>query len=1106
MITRFSLYGLIVQCIFLSTMLASPGIAQIQSIKEVKIDLKIQDKSLETVLKMIESKTDFKFVYSAADLDLNKRISINSRKSSVSDVLLEISRQANLKFRQVNENISVQVLDDALNTPVIETIIEMEQSQTITGRVTTSDDPGGLPGVNVILKGTAQGTVTDINGNYSIEVPGPQAVLVFSSVGYLTEEEVVGGRSVINMVLAADITSLEEIVVVGYGVQSRKNLTSAVSSIGPEELNRGAISDVGQLLQGKVPGLNITRSGDPNRNAAIILRGASTLRAGAQSPLFVIDGVIGGDISLIAPDDIVSIDVLKDAAATAIYGNRAANGVIMVSTRRAEKGQMQMTYSGYVGVDRVSNQLEMMDANQLRNFLQRNNQNLAPQDDLGANTNWQNEVQRASAISQNHNISLGGGTDKTLYSASLNYFDQEGVIKGSSLKRIIARLSVEQYALRDKLKVGFNVSNSFNDAQLVPYRNTVLSQMITYLPTVPVRRDDGSFYDNFERSGYFNPVSMIENGEERSKYNIFLGTAFAQLQLPFGLTYDVNFSYQSQQTNYGSFYNSYYTEWYNNVRNTPDPPASPMFVTLTGVNGQAMRSSFQNTNTILETFLTWNKDFGDHNINAVVGYSWQENILGDGFQATSTNFPVDDVSFRNLGLGNPYAVPAFRVDFGGDPYQQIRLISDFARVNYNYNNRYLIQASIRRDGSSAFGVNNRWGYFPSVGAAWRISQEAFMQNNSVINELKLRASYGVTGNSFGFSPYTTRLIYGTRGLFYFQGTQTNAIGVVQNENPDLRWEKTATSNLGLDFAILNNRLSGTLEVYNKRTTDLIWTYNVSTNIYPHPNLTTNVGEMTNKGVELLLNFAAATKGEFKWNTSLNLAHNRNTLVSLTNANFPADSILLFSPDGAGQSGETVGVIMQGQPLGSFFTYRFAGLNDDGVSQFYDHNGELTINPQQRRDYQIVGNAQPDILIGWSNNFSYKNWDLNVFFRSVLGNEIMNVTMADLHRPNTARLDNIPVSVGNEPVSDFNSYRYSSRFVESGSFVRLDNATLGYTFRNPGQDIRMLRVYLSGNNLFLLTNYTGIDPEIDQGGLAPGIDARNFYPKTRTLLIGVNVTF
>jgi TonB-linked SusC/RagA family outer membrane protein len=804
------------------------------------------------------------------------------------------------------------------------------------------------------------------------------------------------------------------------------------------------------------------------------------------------------------------VDVLKDAAASSIYGNRAANGVIIVTTRRPGKGEGVLTYSGYIAVDKVSNQYDMMDANELRAFASKNGIPFNPADDTGVNTNWQDEVQRSAATSHNHNISLSGGSEKTSYVASVNYYNQEGIIRQSGLKRIVAKAGVEQKAFRDKLKLGLSVTNSFNDAKYVPYRNTVLSQMISFLPTVPVRNDDGSYY-KFTTNNHqndHNPVAMMESATERSKYNTFLGSMTAQLELPFNLKYNLQFSYQQLNTNYGAYYDSYFTDTFESVRSTPDPPGNPLPINLVGTNGFALRNTYQYSNTIFENFISWDKEFGRHSINAVLGYSWQENTNGDGFQTTSTNFPTDDLGYNNLKLGNPYAIDDFRVDFGQSLYDQIRLISDFVRVKYGYNDRYLLQLSLRHDGSSAFGANHRWGYFPSIGAAWRISEENFMSGISMLDELKLRASYGVTGNSAGFNAYTTKLLYGFAGQVEYQGNSINAITAIQNENPDLRWEKTATMNAAVDFSMFSDKLSGTIEVYEKRTTDVIYPYRVNTNLYLYPELVANVGEVLNKGLELSLNAKIIGHDDFSWNSGLNLAHNKNKIVSLSNDQFHGDSITVFTPDGGGQSGMSIQVLMTGQPIGTFYGFRYAGKNENGVSQYVQDNGSVQSHPDSltMKDYYVLGNAQPKLLMGWTNTFRYKNFDLNLFFRGVFGNKIMNVTRADLFRPATATINNIPVEVGDESVSDVNSYRYSSRFLESGNYVRLDNATLGYNINKIGPDIKSLRLYVSVNNLFTITNYKGIDPEINQGGTAPGVDARNFYPKTRTFLFGVTASF
>jgi len=1011
------------------------------------------------------------------------RIKLNSLKYGCLFLLLILVGQSfNFAYAQTERKISGNLLDNT-NQPVI--------------------------GASVAVKGTSKVTSTGAGGSFSISAKTGDKIL-FSFLGYQTKELTVGAPSTYSVTILESTASLTDVVVVGYGKSSRKALTSSISSVKGDDLNKGAISDVGQMLQGKVPGLNITRSGDPNRNAAIIMRGASTLRDGAQSPLFVIDGVVGADISILAPDDIASIDVLKDAAAAAIYGNRAANGVIMVTTKKGVTGQTQISYNGYFGVENVSNRYDMMNADQLKAFLAKNNYALTPANDKGANTNWQDEVQRSNALSYNQNVSLSGGTEKTTYNASLNYFKQNGIIKSSDLDRFIGRIGIEQKALNDKLKIGLNISNSVTNSNLVPYRNTVLSQMLTYLPTSPVRNPDGSYFDNLIQSSYYNPVSMLENGKENLKNKNILGNLTVNLKLPWGFSYDVSASYQNSQNVYGAFYNSIYTSRYNNVRNTPEPPANPGFVTLTGKDGLAIRNAYQNTNKIVETYLTWNKKFGDHDINAVVGYSYQQSLNNDGFQTSSTNFPINQVGYNNLGLGNPYAVTDFRVDYNpGTTFQEILLISDFARVNYNYKNKYLLQGSIRRDGSNVFGSNEKWGIFPSIGAAWNIDQENFFKNVGVIKTLKLRGSYGIAGNSLGFAPLTTKLIYGNVGQFYYNGSpREGAYGAIQNENPDLKWEKTATTNIGLDFGLLNGRISGSVDVYNKKTTDLILSFGVDNNLYPAGSYTANVGSLSNKGIEFVLNGTPVLTDNFSWNTAFNLAHNKNKIISLSDdPRFNIEDRLTVSPDGAGQSGATIQILSPGKAIGTFYTFKYAGKNSNGVSQYYNAAGNLTTNPTNKTDYYVLGDAQPKVMLGWSNNIRYKNFDFSVFMRATLGLKIMNVTRADLFRPSTAQFTNIPVEVENESIADFNAPKYSSRFLENGSYLRLDNATLGYTFKKgiiPG--VNSIRLYTTANNLFVITGYKGIDPEINQGGTAPGVDTNNFYPKTRTFLFGLNVSF
>jgi iron complex outermembrane receptor protein len=981
------------------------------------------------------------------------------------------------------------------------------QKTEITGIIV--DDKGmPLPAANIMESGTSNNIVTDFDGKFKINVSNKSTTLIISFMGFDEQRlKLDGVKTNYTIKLHSSSTSLEQVVVVGYGKGTRKNLTTAVTSVKAEQLNNGVIADVGQLLQGKVAGLNVSTSGDPTKGSSVVLRGASTLNS-SQGPFYVVDGIPGVDISIIAPEDIVTIDVLKDAAATAIYGNRAANGVIMVTTKRGSKDKTQISYSNYFGFENVSNQLDMMNASQLREFTTRNNLSFTPENDKGADTDWQKEILRGGAASSSHNLSMSGGGEHGNYFASLSALNKEGVLMGSDFSRIIAHLAVEQFAFDDKLKIGLNVTNSNSKYANVPQRNTVLLQSVSHLPVSPVRNPDGSFFENFIQTSYFNPVALIEHGDDDTKTNNFVGSITAELKLPYGFSYNLNVAYQQLNTLHGEFYDSYYQK-YNSATfyNNPDPPQTKTLVNF-GVNGSALRNSYQNTNTIVESFLNWDRTFGDHKIKAVVGYSWQEDVLGDGFQATATNFPVDNVSYNNLALSNYTSVNGYVVNFGDSKaYQKKRLISEFARLNYNYQDKYLLQGTIRRDGGSVFGTNNQWGYFPSVGGAWRIDKEGFMQGQKIFDDLKFRVSYGQTGNSSGFNAYTAQFISGSLGTFYYNGQQIGAYGPNQAANPDLKWEKTSTANIGIDFTILKGKVSASVDVYDKKTTDMIFNYAVNPVLVPVGTIVANGGNMSNRGIEASLNINAIRTKNFSWTTNINGSHNKNEITKLTNPLFiGGDSIRRVQPDGGGQTGSTLQIFKEGKPLGQFFTLKYAGKNASGVSQYVAKDGSLTTTPAIGTDYHYAGSAQPKFMLGWDNNFTYKKFDLNIFFRGVFGNKIFNATRADLFRPATAMTSNILVDAANESPNDLNAYKYSTRFIEDGSYLRLDNLTLGYDFGKVGRYIKKVRIYETINNLFVITNYSGIDPEVEQGGTAPGVDSNNFYPKTRTFLFGVNVVF
>ncbi|MGG9962107.1 SusC/RagA family TonB-linked outer membrane protein [Ferruginibacter sp. SUN106] len=917
---------------------------------------------------------------------------------------------------------------------------------------------------------------------------GPYSFIV-TAVGFETETltgyTIEAGKTInITVTLKIQTKKLDDVVVTGYGKSSKRNVTGAITSISSENFNQAVTGSPAQLLQGKVAGLNIANSGDPNAKPVTILRGPSTLREGANEPFYVIDGVPGASIDLVAPADIATIDVLKDASSTAIYGSRAANGVIMITTKRAKQGQTRLSYSPYIGIETVAKNIDMLTGDELRGYLTKNGQVLLSQyDNPGANTNWQKEVQR-TGISHNHNLSLSGSNAQTLYSASVNYFENQGIIKTTSLKRVIEKANIEQKLFAEHLKLGFALIKSTTNHTDVP-QSSLFGNMLVYMPTVNVKQPDGSYTEDFSRGGYLNPVGIIDNNKLSGKEEGTLLNTNAEVKIMKGLTYTLSYADQKQQSTISI---------YNNKN-------SGLAV---GANGKAYRAEYENHKQVVESYFNYDKTLGKHNVRLLAGYSWQEDRINDGFGVSTQGYTNDLLTYYNLYVSNPNTVG--NITFDNAAISTLRLISYYGRVNYQYGDRYLFQASVRKDGSSAFGANNQWGYFPSVSAGWRINKESFMQNQHLFDDLKLRAGYGVSGNSLGFDAFTSILRYGSAGRYYSNGQLLTALGVVQNENPDLKWESTSMMNLGLDFSILKNRISGSIDYYTKNTSDLIWDYPVSTTQYFVNVLTANVGKVKNSGIELTLNATPVKTKNFSWNTSFNIAHNKNEVVSLSSDKFSLSSIPTAYLGGQGQTGNWSQVVKEGQPLGTFSLWHYMGKNTAGVSTFQKADGTIIASQPLTSDYQLPGNAQPKFTFGWNNTLNYKNFDFNFFIRGVYGNKILNNTLASLNNPANAKNLNIPRFTLDEAYTDNVAYLTSDRYLENGSYLRLDNATLGYNAKLKTAAISKLRFYVAATNLFTITNYTGIDPEINIGGLTPGIDNRNFYPKTRSVIIGANIIF
>jgi len=961
-----------------------------------------------------------------------------------------------------------------------------QQPSGILKGVVTDESGTPLAGVNVQVKASRKTVITDVEGKFSIRINGPEDILVFSYVGYAGKEIKAGSEKTVTIPLVGKGGQLNDVVVTGYGQSAKKNITGSVASISAEDFNAGVISSPGELLAGKVAGINVTRSGDPNAQPVVILRGASTLRTGsAQQPLYVIDGIPDASIDLVAPSDIATIDVLKDASSTAIYGSRAANGVIMITTRRPRAGKTTLAYNAYVAAEKVSKKIDMLTGDELRQYMIAGGRPLVQGhsngafDDTLANTDWQRQVQR-TGISHNHNIYFGGNTGTTVFGASINYLNNQGIMKGSSLERTTLRASIEHRAFNDRLKLGLTILNTNSTANQIP--SQVFSSMLEFMPTLNVKEADGTYASEYPQGGP-NPVGLIANNSNKSRARTTLANAIAEVKILPGLKYTLSLTSQTQDTTTNLYYNS-------------------ISELARGLNGVASSSTDESTKKLAESFLNYDKSFGLHNIRLLGGYSWEEDRLGTGFGVTTRNFSNDQVGANNLAFSNP---PANTVTFNNSNIGTLRLISYYGRVNYSYNDKYLFQASIRNDGSSAFGANHHWGYFPAVSGGWRLSKERFLEGASFLDDWKLRVGYGVTGNSLGFDPLISQLQYGITGRFLSNGQLINAIGVTQNANADLKWESTATTNIGTDFSFRKGLISGALDYYIKTTSNLIWSYPVSSTQYPFPSLTTNIGKISNKGIELTLNATPVKTHNFSWRTTLTASHNTNKILSLSNSEFNERSVNTAFLGGKGQSANWSQILQVGQPIGAFDIWHYMGKNAKGISIYQSAKGDTTSSPTTA-DFHVEGNAQPKLLFGWSNTFTYQQFDLNFFFRAVTGNKILNATLAGLNDPIDASTQNIPKFSLHESLADQNAPYISDRFLENGSYIRLDNATLGYTIPTTTKAINRLRVYASVNNAFIITKYRGIDPEINIGGLTPGIDNNDYYPKTRSFLLGVNVIF
>lgn len=981
------------------------------------------------------------------------------------------------------------------------------QTATVKGVVYDSQTGETLPGAAIAIKGTLTGTSTGFDGTYKLEgVPAGNVELTCSFLGYSDMTVTIknlqsGATATQDFFINPNSVNLDELIVIGYGVQKKSDKTGAVSQIKAADLNGGVLTDPVQALQGKSAGVIVSKKGgDPNSGFAIKIRGASGLDSNTQ-PLYVVDEVPGVDPTTIAPEDIESFNILKDAASTAIYGSRGANGVVIITTksnaskegakRRSENGQL--SFNASLSLDKVAKKLNLLDASQIRQYAEGNN--LIGFVDGGSDTDWQDAIYR-TGLSQNYNLNASGGNDKSTYYASVTHSDWKGVVEGSEKQRTIGRINFTHKAINDKLFISGTLSGTVEDNDYIGYdgwNNTnVLYTAFTHNPTDPIYNEDGTFAQINRGFKYCNPLATINEITNHRDAQRFLGNLKADYTIIDGLVLSGSYSYIAD----------------DNV-NTYFVPNGALFETTTGEASKSYSNNYQN---VLEITGSYSKTFKEkHNLNAVLGYSYQDYTY-EGFTASGKNVQSNLIGPYNLG-----ALSEVNVGDVSSYKGAWTLIGFFGRVQYNFDERYFGSASIRRDGSSKFGANNKWGWFPTVAAGWNIDNEKFMENISWIDQLKLRASYGISGNQ-EIGEYRSLVAYYPNGLAVNPetGEQVIVFTPAWNANPDLKWEETAEFNVGVDFAFLHSRLSGSLEFYNKTTTDMLGSYSVP--VPPNLASTTyaNSGKMINRGVELNVQGYIIDKPNLKWRSSLSASHNHQKIISLgefTSSDGVRKDGYITGPGLIGNSNWVTGII-EGYEIGIFYVPELVLRSDgtpyllDGEFVYKTSTGGYTTNIDQAQRY-VAGSATPDFEIGFSNSFIiFKNWTVDINFRSMIGNDVYNATRMLLDYPgNLPNLNCLEDALTWAELGRTSGPAVCDYYVEDGSFLRLDYLALGYNFNMTRiKYIQTLRLYLASNNLFTITGYSGLDPETTIDGLSYGIDMYNVYPKTRSFTIGVNVTF
>ncbi len=958
--------------------------------------------------------------------------------------------------------------------------LDVSAQSTISGHV--KDDTGeDVIGATIMEKGTSNGTVTDFDGNFRLECK-EGATLVVTYIAYDPQE--VTAKNGLDITLREDVAQLNEVVVVGYGSMAKKEISSSVVQISKDQFNQGAASDPMALIAGKVSGLNVSATADANPNAMtnIQVRGAGSLTA-SNGPLIVIDGIAGGDLRNIATQDVESITVLKDAGSAAIYGTRGANGVILVTTKKGPgtQGVTNVTYDSYIALNFAKPKPDILTTDEFRRS--RRGQ------DYGGDTDWWDEITRSSSYSLNQYVSIDSSTKNGFFGLSANYKKGNGLDIVSGREEYGGRFVGEQRVLNNRLQ--FNSSLSARKVHEKWGNDGLFDTALTMNPTIPVKNPDGTYYQPNSPTDIHNPVNDLKENVSNGDRIYLLGNADVKLNILQMEQHVLNTSLS-------------YALQYNDLKSNFYTPSTSSESYWNGYAGRANINYQKWWTNRLEWLVNYTLTLNQHQLKAVLGYSWERSKWEQSGNE-NMGFVYDSMNYHGIANGSYLRDGKANLWAGSS---ESTLIGFFGRLNYNYNDMIFATASMRREGSTKFGANTKWGNFPSASLAWEITKTPFADGlKSTFQSLKPRISYGVTGRS-DFDAYKSLSTYNGYGAYLIDGQWINGYAPSVNANPDLAWEKSTAFNVGVDFVALNSRLRGSVEFFDRRSKDLLYNYTAPQPPFIYKSILVNVGTTKNTGVEVTLDYDVLNKTALKWTTGVNWSMGSTKLTKLSSDVYQMAYLDLYQKPGVGTS-EYFFRVEEGGKIGQFYGYEHAGIDDNGLLLIYDNNGNKVPAAQADPSYKRnIGNGAPKHFLSWSNSLSYKKWDLSLLFRSALGYQIFNMRKYGMGLQG-AGTDNVLRTAYTEYGNVHSSGGIiSSYFLENGDYFKLDNVTLGYTYSPKKREIvESLRVYLTAKNLFTITGYEGNDPSVvTSTGITPGIDSNSAYPQATQVSLGVNLRF